>query len=890
MMRELRLLGLFALISAAGSFSQTTNDYSPQSPTSPSIAVNCSDPSQAGSAECNAAQTQAPVSTQGRENLPSSERLPQLRTPYNQGQTVPRTTPLNPSQVRQPKPLPWPETEFEQMAADSAGRPLPLFGQSLFDQPPSTFAPMDLLQVPSDYIIGPGDELQVRIWGQIEADLRVTVDRSGQIYIPQVGQMSVAGVHYGDLEQHLKEEISKIFRNFNLTANVGRLRSIQVLVVGNARYPGTYTISSLSTLVNAIFASGGAAPQGSLRHIQVRRDGATITDFDFYDLLIKGDKSKDVRLQPGDVLYIPHVGPLVAISGSVNSPAIYELKADSTLEDLIETAGDLSSLADTSKITIERLVEHQSRKTLEFPYDEQSRALSLQDGDVVRVFSIVPSFQDTVTLRGNVANPGRYPWKPGMRVRDLIPNADALLTRRYWLDRAAIGNGRATEYPVRPRRREFRCLPNRQPTNGASGSVGPGGITPNDNATSPVPDLTGNYNNPDNPSNTIGASNSPFVPCEPVDQDTFDNGSSGLDDRTTSPSADDRTSANSQDRSQTYGDSFTNQRNARNVTTDLRRYVPEINWDYAVIQRVNPTDLTSKLLWMSPRKAIIEHDEDSNVELQPGDIVTIFSQRDIRVPQTESARYMVVEGEVKRPGVYKLEIDETLQSVLQRAGGLTPDAYVYGSQLLRESARIEQQKSLDELVRAMEVQVRQSTLSLASASGADAQQLTQLQSAQEGVVAQLRGSRATGRVALPVKPSDKKLTDFPNMVLEDSDRLIIPHTPSTISVVGNVYNPGSFIFDSRTNSGTYLDLAGKGKPQSDLRHAFVLRANGTVVAANNVNGPFTGSKFERLRLYPGDEIVVPYKLSTGALVRGLRDWTQIASQLALTGAALAVIH
>jgi protein involved in polysaccharide export with SLBB domain len=885
MMRELRLLGLFIVISAAGCFSQTLNDSSPQSTTSPSIAVDCSDPSQAGSAECNAVQTQAPGSTQGRENLPSSsERLPQLRTPYNQGQTVPRTTPLNPSQIRQPKPLPWPETEFEQMAADSAGRPLPLFGQSLFDQPPSTFAPMDLLQVPSDYIIGPGDELQVRIWGQIEADLRVTVDRSGQIYIPQVGQISVAGIHYGELEQHLKSEISKIFRNFNLTANVGRLRSIQILVVGNARYPGTYTISSLSTLVNAIFASGGPSPQGSLRHIQVRRDGATITDFDFYDLLIKGDKSKDVRLQPGDILYIPPVGPLAAISGSVNTPAIYELKSSSTLNDLIEIAGGLSSLADTSKITIDRLVDHQSRKTLEFPYDEQSRAVALQDADIVRVLSIVPSFQDTVNLRGNVANPGRYPWKAGMRVSDLIPNAEALVTRQYWLDRAAIGNGRATEYPVQPQRpRTFRCLPGRQPASGVNPSGGaPSNATPNSSATPDFQDSTGNYNYPDNLQNPTGSLNLPYVPCEPVEQDSTD--SSSLRNS-------DRTSQTNQDRNQMYRDNFANDLMAKNVTSDLRRLAPEINWDYAIIQRVNPTDLTSKLLWINPRKAIIEHDEASNLELQPGDIVTIFSQRDISVPQAERSQYIVIEGEVQRPGVYKLEINETLRSVLQRAGGLTPDAYVYGSQLLRESARVEQQKSLDELVRGMEVQIRQSSLSMASStSGGDAQQLAQLQAAQEGVVAQLRGIRATGRVALPVNPFDKKITDFPDMALEDSDRLIVPHIPSIVSVVGNVYNPGSFIFNSHTSSGAYLDMAGKGKPQSDLHHAYVVRANGIVVAANNVNGLFTGSKFDRLRLYPGDEIVVPYKLSTGAFVRGLRDWTQIASQIALTAAALAVVR
>ena len=430
-------------------------------------------------------------------------RTPVLTTPYgfSPDQYTPTRPPLNPSQIwHRPAPT-RPETEFEQMVADTVGRPLPLFGQSLFVQAPSTFSPVDFMQVPSDYIIGPGDELQIRVWGQVEANLRVIVDRSGQIYIPQVGQISVAGIHYGDLEQHLKSEISKIFKNFNVTASIGRLRSIQVIVVGNARYPGTYTISSLSTLVNAIFASGGPTPQGSLRHIQVRRDGATITDFDFYDLLIKGDKSKDVRLLPGDVLYIPHVGPLVAISGSVNQPAIYEMKDNSTLNDLIEIAGDLSTVADTNKITIDRFVDHQARKTLEFPYDAQSRALPLQDGDIVRVFSIVPRFEDTVTLRGNVANPGRYPWKPGMRISDLIPNAQALLTRRYWRNRAAIVNGRATEYPVQappPQTQSNRSTSNQQPANGTA---------PNGTATPGAPDSTQNPNSPEALPDAAGSSN-----------------------------------------------------------------------------------------------------------------------------------------------------------------------------------------------------------------------------------------------------------------------------------------------------------------------------------------------------------------------------------------------
>jgi protein involved in polysaccharide export with SLBB domain len=858
MMRELRLLGVFFVIAVGGCFSQIPSDSSPQSSTSPSIAVDCTDPSQAESPEC-VGQAQTSGGTQGRGNIPSSVTIPQLRSPVDNNQPPP-TMPPNPSQVQRPKSTVWPETEFEQMVADSAGRPLPLFGQSLFDQPPSTFAPMDLLEVPSDYVIGPGDGLEIRIWGQLSADLRVTVDRAGQIYIPQVGQISVAGVHYGELEERLNREISKVFKNFNLTVNVGRLRSIQVLVVGNARYPGTYTIGSLSTLVNAIFASGGPTPQGSLRHIQVRRDSATITDFDFYDLLIKGDKSKDVRLQPGDVLYIPHVGPLVAISGSVNTPAIYEMKDSSTLSDLIELAGDLSTVADTSKVTIDRFVDHQARKTLEFPYDEQSRALPLKDGDIVRVFSIVPRFEDTVTLRGNVANPGRYAWKPGMRVRDLIPNAQALLTRGYWRNRAAIVNGRATEYPVVPER--SRSVLNQQQNEGMSPS-GYGATSPNPSGASP--DRMGSSNPADAPNVTQNQQKSPA------------NESAQPNDR----------SLAARQGSQTSGGN-TNPNVVRDVADEVRRYAPEINWDYAIIQRVNPQDLTSKLIWMNPKKAILEGDEESNLELQPGDIVTIFSQRDISVPQADRSQYVIVEGEVMRPGVYKLETNETLRSVLQRAGGLTPNAYVYGSQLTRESARIDQQKSLDELANTMEVQIRQqAVLAAASANPGD---LNQILAAQEAIINQLRNTRASGRVALDVKPKDKDVNDFPDMVMEDSDRLTIPHTPSTISVVGDVYNPGSFIFTTPNTAGSYLEIAGKGKPQSDMHHAFVLRANGVVVAANNVNGPFVGAKFNRIRLYPGDEIVVPFKLPTGAWVRSLQQWTAIASQLAITAAALAVIH
>jgi protein involved in polysaccharide export with SLBB domain len=836
-------------------FSQSVGDlFSPNS-ASPGAAGDCSDPSMAGSSQC-ASQNQITNLGQGRDQTPvPALRTPVLTTPEgpDQDQLAPNTPPQNPSQSARPQMPSRPETEFQQMVADSVGHVLPLFGQSLFTQVPSTFSPIDTMQVPSDYVIGPGDELQIRIWGQVEASLRVVVDRAGQIYVPRVGQIAVAGLRYSDLEESLKREISKIFKNFNLTANIGRIRSIQILVVGEARYPGTYNISSLSTLVNAVFATGGPTPQGSLRHILVRRDGVTITDFDFYDLLIKGDKSKDVRLQSGDVLYVPHVGPLVAISGSVNTPAIYEVKENSTLSDLIEIAGDLSTVADTEKITIDRFAEHRSRKALEFPYDDQSRAEPLKDGDIVRVFSIVPRFDDTVTLRGNVANPGRYPWKPGMRIRDLIPDSQALLTRNYWRDRAALVTGRATEYPI------HQSLNGRPEYTQPSSSVLPMASGSPD---SPNTALTNN--------NVPGSSNGAIV-------------ATGLQNEQTFPNRQAPNVVAGQRMVQQPSQSTT----VKDIAEDVRRYAPEINWDYAIIQRVNPQDLSSKLLWISPRKAIIERDEQSNIELQAGDIVTIFSQSDISVPQADQSRYVIVEGEVMRPGIYKLETNETLRLLLQRAGGLTPNAYVYGTQFTRESARVDQQKSLDELARTMDVQIRQSATSIAAS--ANPGDLNQMVAAQQSIVNQLRNTRASGRVALAVRPKDKSVNDFPDLALEDRDRLLIPHTPSTVSVIGDVYNPGSFIFEPRNTAGAYLEVAGKGKPQSDLHHAFVLRANGFVVAANDVNGLFTGAKFERIHLYPGDQIIVPYKLPTGSFVRGLRDWTQIASQLALTAAALAVV-
>jgi protein involved in polysaccharide export with SLBB domain len=209
------------------------------------------------------------------------------------------------------------QTEFQRFVYSSTGQRLPVYGRNLFENVPGTFAPLDRVPVPADYVVGPGDELLIRAWGQIDLDARVVVDRNGQIYLPRVGGVNVAGLKYEQVNPYLKTSIGRIFKNFDLNVNLGQLRSIQVFVVGQAKHPGTYTVSSLSTLVNALFASGGPDATGSMRHIQLKRKNEVISQFDLYDLLLNGDKSKDVALLPGDVIYIPPVGQLVAIAGSV---------------------------------------------------------------------------------------------------------------------------------------------------------------------------------------------------------------------------------------------------------------------------------------------------------------------------------------------------------------------------------------------------------------------------------------------------------------------------------------------------------------------------------------------------------------------------------------------
>jgi len=731
--------------------------------------------------------------------------------------------------------------EFQDFILQSTGRDLPIFGSNLFRAPPSTFAPVDNIPVTPDYLIGPGDEIQIRAWGQIDVDFSATVDRNGTIGVPKVGAINVAGIRYQDLGEYLKREFGRVFRNFQLTASLGKLRSIQIFVVGQARSPGTYTVSSLSTLVTALFATGGPSSVGTMRDIQLKRGNQVAADLDLYDFFVSGDKSKDVRLLPGDVIYIPPVGPLVAINGSVNAPAIYELKQHASVFDVLRWAGGLATTAQGQKLTLERIEDRKVRKVEEFPLDYGGLARGVRDGDLLTVYSLVPRFDDTVTLRGNVAQPGRFPWREGMRVRDLIPDKEALLSREYLQRRnQAVGMDENVSRLLREQQR-------------AGTQLGVGEL-----AEQAVRDES---------KLTVG---------EILRRRRIEEQAERLAPRVR-PGAQEAAPARPSEPDSDPG----------RLVNQIRPSLAEVNWDYAVIERIKP-DLTTTLVPFNLGKAVLENDARNNVLLAPGDVVTVFSKGDIQVPASRQAKFVRLEGEFAASGVYEAQAGETLKQLVARVGGFAPNAYLFGALFTRETTRAQQQQNLNEALDRLEseIQVRGVSRAQNVLSTEDAQALAQQQSAQQALLARLRQLKANGRIVLQL-PEDAAIQDLPELALEDGDRLIVPSRPSMVSVFGAVYNQSSFVYQPEKRVGDYLALAGGPTRDADTGSTYLLRANGSVISRRNSGFIFSG--FGSERVLPGDAIVVPEELDKTTFTKGLKDWTQIIYQLGLGAAAIHVL-
>lgn len=804
-------------------------------------AQQCSDEDDPSSVDC---QLQQPVNTtsptgESPASLSLSQQQQQPPRPDRSGDAsangslsngdnyTERSSPENrmnqPSRMELP-PRPEPPTEFQKFVAATTGLMLPIYGAQLFSDRRATFGPILNAPAPAGLLIAAGDQLRIRIWGQINFSANLLVSRAGEIYLPKVGAVHVAGLTLAQAQDHLHEALDRIYRNFELSVDLGEIHSIQVYVTGEARRPGEYTVSALSTLIDAVFASGGPSNAGSMRHIELKRDGKVITDFDLYSLLVMGDKTGDAQLQPGDVLFIPATGPQVALLGSVRQPGIYELRGAASLGGSIgglvggslrvalDAAGGRTAIAGGTRISVDRIEDHARRRTIELTADEAGLSSALADGDIVRVDPIESAYRDTVTLRGSLANPGRYRWHGGMRLSDLLPDRDALLARGYWWRRTQLGF----------------------PTPEFVGSAGQPTSEPQ------------SINSPAN-----GAAE-PYSNSQPV--------AGGF--------------ANS---------SAQTERPAAMLSPGL-----QTDWKYAVIERLNAETMTTSLISFDLGKLVLDHDLSEDRELMAGDVVTIFSQDDVHPPVDQRTKYVQLDGEIVNAGVYSVRSGETLRSMVVRAGGLTSKAYLYGAEFTRKSTQAIEQQRMDDYADKLEHNLERSALAMNVQEGG-AETVNPTGSVNRGLVTRLRQLRAEGRVVLNLPPQSNSAADLPDIPLEDGDRLVIPPMPSTIQVIGAVFNQNAFLYHRSARASEYLRYAGGPTRDADRGQTFILRADGSVFSRSQKQSVFASGTFQNVRLQPGDTIVVPEKMVRPSALRSVAEWTQLMSQLSISAAAVDVI-
>ncbi|SVB73798.1 uncharacterized protein METZ01_LOCUS226652, partial [marine metagenome] len=308
--------------------------------------------------------------------------------------------------------------------------PLSYFGYEFFEDAPTDFAPEINIPVPPDYILGPNDEVNLITFGARNSTYDLTVNRDGEIFFPGFGPINVSGLSFTDVKETLETVVENQLLSTKVRVSMGNLRSMDIFVLGEAHQPGMYTVSSLATLTNAIFQSGGVNLTGSLRNIQLKRKGEVISTFDFYDLLLNGDTSKDIRLMQGDVVFIPPITKTAGLAGEITRPGIYELKQHETLADLIKFAGNLKPKADTFAVTLHR-VDPSSNGFDLIPVSINNSSLGsydLKNGDVFNIFPVVDNLKNAVLVKGHALQPGFFPWYEGMRIGDLIQSKQNLLS------------------------------------------------------------------------------------------------------------------------------------------------------------------------------------------------------------------------------------------------------------------------------------------------------------------------------------------------------------------------------------------------------------------------------------------------------------------------------
>jgi protein involved in polysaccharide export with SLBB domain len=708
------------------------------------------------------------------------------------------------------------------------------FGHDLFDPRPEFAAAGDTVPVPDNYVVGRGDEIVVRLWGRMEGSHRMRVDREGKIFFPKLGPIVVAGKTFGEVKSLLRGRIGA-FAEVQSDISLGQVKGFQVSVLGEVGSPGRYQVSSFNTLLQAVTTAGGIKDIGSLRRVQVKHGKETIREVDLYEFLLRGDTTHDVLLRAADSIFVPVAGPLVAVTGEVRRQAIYELKEERSIPEVLAMAGGLAPSAYKRRVQVERLEGNRARTVVDLNIEEASSSLStfaLQDGDIMRILAVLAEDENAVQVEGNVQRPGKYQWKKGLTVGALIQDEKFFLPMTF-LDYALIIR------VVGPEKRQDAIPVNLRKIVIEKDPAADVALEPEDTLW-----VYRRSDFRDEETATVGG-------------EVRDPGEHGI-----------LPGMRISDLVKLAGDLT---RDASLGEAELSRVDEERN------VTIHKIDLGKALAG----------DAEADMLLQDRDHLLVRP-----VPDLQEARYITLSGEVRSPGVYAARKGERLSSIIRRAGGFTKDAFLKAAVFTRLSVQRRQQEVIDRTVEQLEQEVSR-TASRDSAIVIDREELEAQKvifEARRALLAKLKQVRAQGRVIIRLADPDVlEGTDY-DLLVEQGDRLEVPRPSSVVNVLGRVYNPTGIVYNRANDSvGYYLRKVGGPTEDADREHIFVVKADGSVMTKDQADEGmwlFAGRGLMASRVEPGDSIVVPEKLVHVRIMKDIKDITQILYQIAVTAGVL----
>jgi len=725
------------------------------------------------------------------------------------------------------------------------------FGYDLFEGVPSTFAPVKDIQVPTDYVVGPGDTLNVQLYGSDTASYTFTVGRDGRINFPKLGPISVSGLGFDAVRNLLEGRVAKQLVGTQVGVTMGELRSIRVFVLGEAQKPGSYNVGGLSTMTNALFASGGIKKIGSLRDIQLKRNGRVVSVLDLYDLLLHGDTSADRQLMPGDVIFIPPIGGQVSVYGAVRRPAIYELKSEHTVEQVLNLAGGLDPDADSKLVQVERIEASRQRAMVNVDLSSsEGRHAALFGGDKLRVPAIRPTLENSVVLSGFVFRPGAFEFHAGMRLSEILGSFDEL---RPNADRHYIMIRRETP----PEHKVEVISADLEKALAARGSVRDPELRPRDRII--VFDLTAIRARTVAPiTDELELQSSATVPWQVV----------SIDGQVKAPGK------YPLEPGMRVSDLI---RAGGSLADSAYEGDAELSRDQVIDGKQRQTELIDINL-----AAIRRGDPGADQVLKPYDILVIK-----KTPQWDVAGNVSLMGEVRFPGTYPIQRGETLISALRRAGGLTDLAFPEGTVFIREELKAREKDQLEMLSNRLQsdlaaLSLEALTTSAISGTGGGANASQGLAVGQQ-LIEQLRNTKPVGRLVVNIN-SVIKGGPGADVLLRADDKIMVPKKTQEITILGEVQSPTSHLYQAGLSRDDYIAKSGGTTQKADRKRIYVVRANGDVVSGGRA-GWFRRTQSVDIR--PGDTIVVPLDTER---VRGLPLWQAVTTIIYNLAVALLAVR